>query len=598
VLVYSLLLLFALQLISVYLVQSLEQYYLHNFKTGLEYQARLLASFLEPFLRDEPESSEDIANLVREFSGLRETEIAVLDSSAHICGSSKSQTQVGGRLIRDEVTRALAGEQGEAIRLDPAAGERRCYLAFPLKGGGDVNGVIYLSGSLKKVDTVLNQIKLILLSGSGLVLAISTLLGMVLARTITTPIQEVTRQAGLMARGDFSQVIRVKSGDEIGRLGASFNYLARRLDRNIKAISTEKSKIEAIINHMNDGVIALDGKGRLIHINPAAQALLDKFSQREEHSHRGRYGFSLLKSLVGAPPLRRFLRHREPLTLEVARDAPAVALKVTLAPFEEEEGRAEGTLVVLHDVTVERALIRQQQEFVADVSHELRTPLTTIKSYVETLLDGAAADPAIRSRFLNVLKRETDRMVDLVRDLLDLSGLGYSGAELQKSRVDLPTLAGEALEQLEQKGELKRSRIELALSPALPPLWADREKIMRVFLNLLSNAIRYTPADSKIRIGAAEGGEEGWVQVFIEDNGPGIPPADQERIFERFYRVEKTRSRDYGGTGLGLPIARRVIEAHGGKIGLESIEGVGTRAWFSLPAAAPQKGGGAGEGEG
>ena len=216
--------------------------------------------------------------------------------------------------------------------------------------------------------------------------------------------------------------------------------------------------------------------------------------------------------------------------------------------FEEEE-RAEGTLVVLHDVTVERALIRQQQEFVADVSHELRTPLTTIKSYVETLLDGAAADPAIRSRFLNVLKRETDRMVDLVRDLLDLSGLGYSGAELQKSRVDLPTLAGEALEQLEQKGELKRSRIELALSPALPPLWADREKIMRVFLNLLSNAIRYTPADSKIRIGSAEGGEEGWVQVFIEDNGPGIPRADLERIFERFYRVKHaaaiTEERDW-----------------------------------------------------
>lgn len=585
-------------MISVYLVQSLEQYYLHNFKTGLEYQARLLASFLEPFLREEPESSEDLANLVREFSGLRETEIAVLDSSAHISGTSKSQTQIGGRLIRDEVTRALAGELGETIRFDPAAAERRYYLAFPLKEGGDVSGVIYLSGSLKKVDAVLNQIKLILLSGSGLVLAVSILLGVILARTITTPIQEVTRQAGLMARGDFSRKINVKSSDEIGRLGATFNYLARRLDRNIKAISTEKSKIEAMINHMSDGVIALDGKGRLIHINPAAQSLLKDILEKNQDSGPGNFGFRLLKDLVGPEPLHRFTSSRKAVTLEVNRDAPAAALMITLAPFKEEEGRAEGTLVVIHDVTVERALIRQQQEFVADVSHELRTPLTTVKSYVETLLDGAAADPATCNRFLNVLNREADRMVDLVRDLLELSGLGYSRAELQKRGVDLLSLAGESLEQLERKGDLNLSRVELALSPSLPRLWVDREKIMRVFLNLLSNALQYTPADGKIRIGAAESGEEGWLKVFVEDNGPGIPRVDLERIFERFYRVEKTRSRDYGGTGLGLPIARRVVEAHGGKIGLDSIEGKGTRAWFTLPVVEPQKGGGTGEGKG
>ena len=585
-------------MISVYLVQSLEQYYLHNFKTGLEYQARLLASFLEPFLREEPESSEDLANLVREFSGLRETEIAVLDSSAHISGTSKSQTQIGGRLIRDEVTRALAGELGETIRFDPAAAERRYYLAFPLKEGGDVSGVIYLSGSLKKVDAVLNQIKLILLSGSGLVLAVSILLGVILARTITTPIQEVTLQAGLMARGDFSRKINVKSSDEIGRLGATFNYLARRLDRNIKAISTEKSKIEAMINHMSDGVIALDGKGRLIHINPAAQSLLKDILEKNQDSGPGNFGFRLLKDLVGPEPLHRFTSSRKAVTLEVNRDAPAAALMITLAPFKEEEGRAEGTLVVIHDVTVERALIRQQQEFVADVSHELRTPLTTVKSYVETLLDGAAADPATCNRFLNVLNREADRMVDLVRDLLELSGLGYSRAELQKRGVDLLSLAGESLEQLERKGDLNLSRVELALSPSLPRLWVDREKIMRVFLNLLSNALQYTPADGKIRIGTAESGEEGWLKVFVEDNGPGIPRADLERIFERFYRVEKTRSRDYGGTGLGLPIARRVVEAHGGKIGLDSIEGKGTRAWFTLPVVEPQKGGETGEGKG
>ncbi len=594
-LVYSLLLLFALQLISVYLVQSLEQYYLHNFRTGLEYQARLLASFVEPLLQEGPKSTEDIAHLVREFSGLREIEIDVLDSYAHIVGTSKNQSLVGGRLLRDEISRALAGEQSETARFDPSGKERRYYLAFPLRDGETVGGVLYLSGSLNKVDTVLNQIKLIMLSGSGLALAISFLLGAILAKTITTPLQEITRQAGLMSRGDFSQKIAVKSGDEIGRLGSTFNHLAGRLDRNIKEISSEKSKIEAMINHMGDGVIALDGKGRLIHINPAARELLkDTFREPLPPECSG---FALLKKMIGADALRLFMRGRRPLTLDLSRDNPAVDLRITLAPFKEEkEGRLDGTLVVLHDVTVERELARQQQEFVADVSHELRTPLTTIKSYVETLLDGAAADPAVSDRFLNVLSRETDRMVDLVRDLLDLSGLGYSRAELERTEVDLLQLAADAVEQSEQKAGLACPKIGLNISPELPPVRVDREKIMRVFLNLLNNALKYTPADGEIRVGAAAA-EPGWLQVYIEDNGPGIPREDLERIFERFYRVEKTRSRDYGGTGLGLPIARRVVEAHGGRIGLESTVAEGTRAWFTLPVAAPEKGGGSVEGK-
>lgn len=594
-LVYSLLLLFALQLISVYLVQSLEQYYLHNFRTGLEYQARLLASFLEPLLSEGHKSTEDIAHLLREFSGLREIEIDVLDSYAHIVGTSKSQSLVGGRLLRDEISRALAGEMSETTRYDSSGKERRYYLAFPLRDGETVSGVLYLSGSLDKVDTVLNQIKLIMLSGSGLALAISFLLGAILAKTITTPLQEITRQAGLMSRGDFSQRIEVKSGDEIGRLGLTFNHLGGRLDRNIKEISSEKSKIEAMINHMGDGVIALDGKGRLIHINPAAQELLK--SAFKETLPPGQSGFSLLGKMIGADSLRLFMRSRKPLTLDLSRENPAVDLRITLAPFkEEQEGRMDGTLVVLHDVTVERELARQQQEFVADVSHELRTPLTTIKSYVETLLDGAAADPIVSNRFLNVLSRETDRMVDLVRDLLDLSGLGYSRAELQKSEVELLQLAADAVEQSEQKAGFEGSKIELTISPGLPPVRIDREKIMRVFLNLLNNALKYTPAGGEIRVGAVKAAEPGWLKVYIEDNGPGIPPADLERIFERFYRVEKTRSRDYGGTGLGLPIARRVIEAHGGKIGLDSTVGEGTRAWFTLPIATLEEGGGSGEG--
>ncbi len=571
-----------------YLVQSLEQYYLHNFKNGLESQARLLAALLTPSPAGGHEAEEDIAHLVREYSGLREIEIAVLDSYAHVIGASINSTMVGGRLISDEITRALAGELGEAIRYDPMTGERRYYLALPFRDQRAVSGVVYISSSLNPVDTVLNQIKLILLSGSAFALGISVLLGIVLARTITVPIQGVTRQAGLMAQGDFSQKIEVTSADEIGRLGATFNYLAERLHRNIREISTEKSKVEAMINHMSDGVIALDGKGRLIHINPAARDLLKKFSLRLPPG--GRSGFHFLKRLAGPELLRRFIRERTPLALEISREEPEVTLKMALAPFKEEGERLDGTLVVFHDITAEREFIRRQQEFVADVSHELRTPLTAIKSYVETLLDGAAADPAVSSRFLNVLKRETDRMVDLVRDLLELSQFDYSQVELHKTKVDLIDLAVEAVEQLQQKSGFRTNEIGIDISPELPQVWVDREKIMRVFFNLLSNAIKYTPADGEISISASMDDDDGRLKVLLKDNGLGIPAEDLERIFERFYRVEKTRSRDYGGTGLGLPIARRLVEAHGGRIWLESSPGKGTRVRFTLPVAAERRG--------
>lgn len=577
--VYSLLLLFSLQLISVYLVQSLEHYYLHNYKAGLEIQARLLSAFLLPRFTEGSGSAEDIAHLVREFGGVREMEVVVLDRQALVVGTSGDQSLLGRRLIRDEITAAMAGEAGDAIRLEPGSRERRYYLAFPLVDENSILGIIYLSGSLKNVDEILNQVKIILLTGAGVALAICFLLGIILARTITAPIQAVTHQASLMARGDFSRQIQVKASDEIGQLGETFNYLAERLSHNIKEISSEKSKVEAVINNMSDGVIALDGKGRLIHINPAARDLL-ALLQAEKLSS-GDSGFQVLKNLLGAQDLRRFIRQRRPLTAEISREKPLCILQVKLAPFKEEKGRMNGTLVVLHDVTGERELSRRQQEFVADVSHELRTPLTTVKSYIETLLDGAAEEPVVRDRFLRVVEQETERMVSLVKDLLALSQLDYSQVEWHKTEIELRELILEVVEQCRQKSDIELPRITVSVSADLLPPYVDRGKVMQVFLNILNNAIRYTPPSGDIEISAEVEGS--MVRVLITDTGVGIPPEDLLRVFERFYRVEKTRSRDFGGTGLGLPIARKVVEAHGGSIWIESSPGAGSRVWFTLP---------------
>ncbi len=572
------LILFSLQLISVYLVQSLEKYYLNNYKESLENQARLLSVFMEPGFGESQGWTADTVRLAREFRDLSDVEMIILDNDALIVGTSGNQSLIGRRLIRDEITRALTGNLSDNMRYDEVNQVRRYYLAYPVQQDQDVLGVIYLSGSLKAVDDTLNEVKTILFTGVVLALVISFFLGAVLTRTITTPIQAVTDQALNMASGDFSQKIKVQTADEIGRLGETFNYLAEQLSQTINEMSSEKSKVEAIINNMSDGIVALDGKGRIIQINPSARQLIRTLKLRVPAL--GRSGFNLLRNFIGADMLRRFVRRQEPLTAEISGSEPDCIMEVKIAPFKVGKGKLDGTLIVLHDITRERELTRRQEEFVADVSHELRTPLATVKSYVETLLDGAAEERATRIKFLNVLSRETDRMVNMVKDLLVLSQMDASQVYWQKADVNLKDLAEEAVEQLRQKLTGNVPPIKVNLTPDLT-IPADRDKLIRVFSNLLNNAARYTSSDGEINIDAVI--EEDSVKIFISDTGRGIPEKELPHVFERFYRVEKTRSRDYGGTGLGLSIARKIIEGHSGHISMYSIAGLGTRVLFTLP---------------
>ncbi|HPT33098.1 MAG TPA: ATP-binding protein [Bacillota bacterium] len=582
VLLYSLLLLFTLQGISVYLVQSLESYYLNNYQLSMESQSKLLSAFLASRLKETQGTAlEDIMHLINEFSGWREVEITVLDDYAQVIGSSRRDDIAGRRMIREEVTRALTGTQSSTIRYDPRYNERRFYLAYPVTESGATIGIIYLSGSLRGVDNTLNQIKLLLLTGSGVVLAIGFFLGLIITGTITAPIKEVTRKAGLMAAGDFSQTIEVQSSDEIGQLGQAFNYLAERLNHNMKEISSEKSKVEAIINYMNDGIIALDGQGDIIHINPAARTLLESLVREQVSLNQP--GYPVLKELVGDSILNDFMFQPRDMVVEINRTSPTLVIQARLAPFKQEAGAPSGVLVVLHDITKERELVQKQQEFVADVSHELRTPLTTINSYVEALIEGAAEEPEVRDRFLQVVSAETERMVNLVKDLLVLSQLDYSQMEWHKTEVDLGELAREVREQLLRKWGSEAAPIKVEMPEMLPVVWADKERIRQVFVNLLNNALKYTPPEGEITVSA--GLEAGLIKVLVADTGVGIPPEDLPHLFERFYRVEKTRSRNYGGTGLGLSIARKIVEAHGGEIWVESEPGKGTRVWFTLPPA-------------
>ncbi len=552
---------------------------MRNYKDSLENQARLLSVFVQPGFGAGQFAEEDTIRLAHEFRDLHDLEIVVLDNFAHVIGTSGSQAMIGRRLIREEITRALSGNLSDEIRYDPSSQERRYYLAYPIINDQTTSGVIYLSGSLQSVDDTLNEVKTLLLSGVVLALIVSFLLGIVLTKTITLPIGDVTEQANYMARGDFSRKIKVQTSDEIGRLGETFNFLADQLSYTINEISSEKSKVEAIIYNMSDGIVALDGKGNLIQVNPSARRLIGNLKLKVPELNRS--GFTLLRNLIGSQEMRRFIRRQKPLKAEVSSTMPDCTLEIKIAPFKVDKGKLDGTLIVLHDITQERELARRQEEFVADVSHELRTPLSTVKSYVETLLDGAAEEPEIRTRFIKVLAVETDRMVKMVKDLLVLSQMDASQTYWHKSEVDLYELTNEAVEQLKQKLKVLFPKIAIEIEPGVAIVYVDRDKVMQVFSNLLNNAVKFTSPNGFIRISVSDEGS--YARVAVKDSGSGIPEKELPRVFERFYRVEKTRSRDFGGTGLGLSIARKVIESHGGSIWINSKQGKGTTVYFTLP---------------
>ncbi len=581
VLLYSLLILFAMQVSGVYLVNSLEDFYLRNYSSQQLSQAELMGSFMRRYLAEGEEQKEYISSLITEFGGgTPDTETIVLDRYGRLLGGAEQSylSLPRERVIQDDILLALAGNTVEAIRVEPETGMRNYFLALPVKDGSAVEGVIFVRGSLEDIYLKLHEIKMMLITGWSIVLGIAIVVSFMLTRTITRPIREVTSRAAAMADGDFSQLIEVRSEDEIGELGGMFNFLTSQLQDTLSAISGEKNKVEAILNYMTDGIIAFNNEKKVIHLNPAAETVL---SWVGVSPGEGMSGEMILGNFFDREELEKLLSSREPTTREVHLKEPyEKTLQIHFAPFEEKE-RQKGMLVVLHDFTRERAYARMQEEFAANVSHELRTPLTTIKNYVETLLNGAQDNVEVRERFLHVVDNETERMVKLIKDLLILSQIDYQEARWLKENIDISVVVEEVIEQVEMESKAKEIDLAVKIPHERITVYLDKDKIRQVLLNLLSNALKFTPYGGKIEIKTFQ--KDGYVHISVCDNGVGIPIDEKERVFDRFYRVDKTRSRDSGGTGLGLSIAKQIVEAHGGSIFLESKPGEGTEVTFSLP---------------
>ena len=404
--------------------------------------------------------------------------------------------------------------------------------------------------------------------------AASLVLGFMLSRAITIPIVNLMHKARKLAAGDFGQVLEVKSDDEIGKLTKAFNFMSRELKNTLTQISSEKNKIETVLNYMTDGVVAFNQKGEIIHANPAAKSILEIKDEKLDFTRMSQeYNFGITLEEAFSPD---FLGGKE-ANLSIGDRC----IRAYFAVFADKAKTIEGIISVFQDVTERQKLENARKEFVANVSHELRTPLTSIKSYAETLMEGQIEDAETAHRFLGVINSEADRMTRLVKDLLQLSRLDSGMMQFRLCETSIDDLVKETVEKMAMSLRSKNLRIEVNSSNLLPTIEADKDRIEQVIVNIISNSIKYTQTGGKITVQMWS--DDHKIYIKIIDTGIGIPEKDLPRIFERFYRVDKARSREAGGTGLGLSIAKQILEAHGGEISIYSEFMKGTSVTVALP---------------
>lgn len=451
--------------------------------------------------------------------------------------------------------------------------------AAPVKGmtaDGEVSYIIYTRLDASDMQTSLNKTTQTIVTAVAIALILAAVMGYVFAQTLTGPILALTRGAKNMAEGNMNQSLKVRSSDEIGQLTSSFNYMASELQKNMSEISREKNRLEILLHNMSDGVISFSRDGERMLANTAAEGMLgvEKMEMNFAEFIRAYDISSSVYLDLGNEPSKK-------VTFPVGKQF----INANFTPYYDAAGEMEGVVVVLQDITEQKKLDDMRKEFVANVSHELRTPLTTVKSYTETLLEGAIDDREIAMDFLGIIDSEADRMAFLVRDLLQLTRFDNKQVRLDITEIELNDFLSMTVRQNKIHAEAKRQELSFTPYEHIVVIYGDRDRVGQVVNNIVTNAIKYSLEQAAIRIYITE--DEQYYKIHVKDTGMGISREDLPRIFERFYRVDKARSRAMGGTGLGLAIAKEIMESHGGKLTAESEYGKGTTMTMWFPKERP-----------
>ncbi|MGE5790064.1 MAG: ATP-binding protein [Syntrophaceae bacterium] len=519
---------------------------------------------------------------VGEIADIARARVTILDGEGKVIAETDPEAAaLGSHLERPEIQEARIRGRGSATRYSRTMKEEMIYVALPIQKGPDIIGYIRLARPLSDVRKTIEEFTAILLQSFLIILVSSVVVAFLFSRKLTTPIRDMEHFTERLRRGETPGTLMIRSSDEIGQLAENINYMVDELQKRIAALQEEKAKVEAAFSSALDGVLILDHQGRIETVNRGMWNMLGE-----------RY-----RDLVGKTPLEAFRnlglqraldQYRSggvPVSQEVELgEEEPVMLDVSITHVrgvDEAEGK---TMLVFHDMTRLKKLERMRVDFVANVTHEIKTPLTAILGFVETLQEGAIEDSETAKKFLSTIARHAERLNRLVEDLLTISNTELGELPFSFESVALSGIAQSVLHMIQQKAGEKKIRIASAIPEDLPPIRADRDRLIQILINVLDNAVKFTAEGGTVSISAAPAsGNE--VVVKIADTGIGIPRDEIPRLGERFYRVDKTRSRELGGTGLGLSIVKHLMTAHKGRMEIESQLGRGTTVSLYFPIA-------------
>lgn len=592
-LIFILLVLISLQLVGGYFIRELEQQMRNSFEDQMQTQISLIQDTVRPLLanrnnQDEREFSQQLRQQISRFNSNQMIEIQALDDHGIILATTDpaKQADVGKRSSDRDVDRTIyyAKPVQREFRDSERNGrvERFTVPLFSSNDPGTLLGLLRIDSDIETVYDQIQSITVIFLTSSAIALAVTVLLTFLISKEITRPLEETSNQIQKIAEGNYSERVVPRGNDEIGQLARSVNYLSIRVKEAQDSIESERQRLDSVLRHMSDGVIATNRRNHVVLTNDRALELVGK----TEHEVMGKSILSVL-NLKDRYTFRQLSMMDEPIMMYFEGETPEelTIIKGETSVIQRESGFVSGMVWVLTDVTEHEKIENDRKQFVSNVSHELRTPLTSVRSYSEALADGAVDDPEISREFLNVIQQETDRMIRMITDLLSLSRMDAKQEKFDFELVDFTALVNHVLDRFDvivsSASSSKKYKIKRELTSL--PVWieADSDKIIQVIDNIINNAIKYSPNGGTITVRLMTSGND--VVLSIQDEGIGIPQKALTRIFERFYRVDKARSRAQGGTGLGLAISKEVVARHHGRIWANSIENKGSTFFISFP---------------
>ncbi|MEY8661279.1 cell wall metabolism sensor histidine kinase WalK [Ligilactobacillus faecis] len=592
-LVFALLLFITFQIVGAVFIQRLKSENLKQFKQNIEipaYVNNMLVTQLNE--ADTAKANDKIKTILDDINNNNISDIQVVDAKGVIRGENNvnNRSMIGQKVTNTNITQVLYSGRTFTQTMYNERDNHRYYISitplFNASGNNNtVVGAIYVRANLENVYDSVNSVTVIFITAALIATGIGLALAIFVSSAITRPIDEMKKQTARIARGDYSGQVHVYGQDELGQLAQAVNNLSARVEEAQEATESERRRLDLILAHMSDGVIATDRGGKITIINEMAcealevsatevtgRSILDVLNIRDQYS------------------IRELLESQDEIILEDLDTMRDQILNANFSLIQRRSGFIIGIVCVLHDITEQQKIDRERRQFVSNVSHELRTPLTSMRSYIEALNEGAWQDPEIAPAFLKVTQEETDRMIRMINDLLSLSRMDLGKVELELELVNLNELFNYILDRFDMMLEkdsndtrevTKNYTIKRDFTDK--DLWVevDTDKIIQVVDNIMNNAIKYSPDGGVITCRLLE--THNHVIMSITDQGLGIPKKEISHIFERFYRVDKARSRAQGGTGLGLAISKEVIEMHRGRIWVDSTEGKGSTFYISLP---------------